>query len=44
MSIYTDQIRRLYKLAKKFNKTACTSFSQVGEKYDPKKFNRSKDG
>lgn len=40
MSIHTDQINKLYRLVKKFNKDRIRNFSQVGEKYDPEKFDR----
>lgn len=38
MSIYADEIDKIYRLAKKFGNERIQSFSQVGEKYDPKKF------
>ena len=38
MSIYRDQIDKIFKTAKKFSKSVIRNFSQVGEKYDPKKF------
>lgn len=44
VSIYTDQIRRLYKMAKKFKGSTDQGISQVGDKDYAKKFNRSKDG
>ena len=41
MSVYTDQINKLYRLARKFKRTI-RGISQVGEIYDKTKFNRSK--
>lgn len=38
MSIYTDQIDNIYRIAKKIRKASIRSFSQVGERYDPQKF------
>ncbi len=38
MSIYADEIDKIYRLAKEIPKGSIGSFSQVGEKYDPKKF------
>ncbi len=38
MSMYTDQINKIYRMAKNVGKTSIRSFSQVGETYDPKKF------
>jgi len=41
MSEYTEQIATIYRRAKKWSKSVIGSFSQVGEKYDKAKFNRS---
>ena len=38
MSIYSEQIDKIYRIAKKFRKITIRSISQVGEMYDPKKF------
>ena len=43
MSIYTDQIKKLYRMAKKFKGLVPGGISQVGEKSYSKRFNRSKD-
>lgn len=40
MGIHSDTINKIYKLAKKFTKGCVRNMSQVGEKYDPKKFGR----
>lgn len=39
---YSVEIEKLYKLAKKFKGVTLTTFSQVGEVYDPKKWGNSR--
>ena len=42
MSIHSDAINKIYKLAKKFKGLVPSGISQVGEIHDAKKLNRKK--